>query len=767
MPAEPSHLPEENAEDHLEVGARLPAIVNGAAPAASAWPVLPTWEIETNESQVTFGNLMHALRRRFLWAALAAVAAAVPVAALLWWLIPIHHEAASLLHVKSREDRILPVTNPYDRGRASEDYDIFRQTQAALIKSPFVLSAALRKPGIRQLPMLADEENPVGFLEQNVEASYPNNAELLRVSMEGEHPGQLVKLVNAITQAYLEETVHARRRELLQRVEELRRQHVRNRDEIRKGREEIHKIKTQVGAQDSMQARLRHKLELEKLSKLDEERSQLETRIHEVDLKTALIGAATANHHDVKLPAYLIEEQLEADEQYRRLKQELDGAQQQYAFIAATARPTATSVQRAAAHVNLLTRQLKARRQQLQRRIEQKLIDEMAGESNHPATLNMLQTERQILAARLKKVTQAHEEQIAYVRQLDDFNALLDIKQQDLDHLVSTNRAVQAEIHDLTVLLDSPERIRKFQDATVPSSNSRVVKYLQVAAGSLLAVLLTVGGIALWDIHGRRLNNTREISSTAGIQVLGVLPALRGNWRMRWMSTDVLDEVVVESVDSIRTALMRSGHRGHPNRVIMITSATGGEGKTMLASHLATSFARAGRRTLLIDADVHNPQHHEIFGVSGSRGLCDALRGGTDAETFVQPTDYEGLSILPTGQFDEVSQRAMANDPIKMNMKELRGNYDFIVIDAGPVLTSTTPLLLGQLSDANVFSARRDVSRLPKIYDARDRLRAVGIEVLGAVVHGAAAEVRHSGMSKPSVNGHAAHAAEEELVQQT
>ncbi len=76
---------------------------------------------------------------------------------------------------------------------------------------------------------------------------------------------------------------------------------------------------------------------------------------------------------------------------------------------------------------------------------------------------------------------------------------------------------------------------------------------------------------------------------------------------------------MLESIDATRTMLVHAARTGS-HRVVMITSAVGGEGKTSLASHLATSLARSGLRTLLIDADLRSPSIHRLFDLPAGRG---------------------------------------------------------------------------------------------------------------------------------------------------
>ena len=89
------------------------------------------------------------------------------------------------------------------------------------------------------------------------------------------------------------------------------------------------------------------------------------------------------------------------------------------------------------------------------------------------------------------------------------------------------------------------------------------------------------------------------------------------------------------------------------------------------------------------------------------------------------------------GYRDGSTDQALASDVVGKLLAELRQRFDLVVIDTGPVLTSPDAMLLGQHVDGAVISVRRDVSRLPKVTEACNRLRSVGVQIAGAVVNGA------------------------------
>jgi capsular exopolysaccharide synthesis family protein len=173
-------------------------------------------------------------------------------------------------------------------------------------------------------------------------------------------------------------------------------------------------------------------------------------------------------------------------------------------------------------------------------------------------------------------------------------------------------------------------------------------------------------------------------------------------------------------------------------RVVMVTSALEGEGKTTVAGHLAVSLARAGFRTLLIDGDLRRPTLHRMFGVPLDPGFNEVLRGEAMVAETVRATGLSGLSFLSGGYWQENETiRALAQDGIKSFFDELRGVYDFIIVDSSPVLPVVDPLVIGQHVDGVLFSILREVSRLPSVYAAYERMTGLGIRILGAVINGA------------------------------
>ena len=170
-------------------------------------------EPESGEG-IRFGSLLHSLRRRWLiatgWGLLSAAIACV----FLWWLIPEEYEAEAYLRVRPQGDEII---GPRGSKPSDKAYEIYKETQKQLIRGPVVLNAALRVPGISQLPMIRDEgDKPVEWLMDELVVITSPETQLIKVALRGPRIEELKKIVNAIVQAYEEQIIQVERQEQLQ-----------------------------------------------------------------------------------------------------------------------------------------------------------------------------------------------------------------------------------------------------------------------------------------------------------------------------------------------------------------------------------------------------------------------------------------------------------------------------------------------------------------------------------------------------------------------
>ncbi len=390
-------------------------------------------------------------------------------------------------------------------------------------------------------------------------------------------------------------------------------------------------------------------------------------------------------------------------------------------------------------------RKLKSLNEELEERkttIRAELKNQRDGQNDSEYRLARLQMENTIKALEREevKLTEAVAALEKDVERIGKTTNEIVFLQSEIRNDTATRDTVAGALSRLKMDLHSPPRIAVYQEAELQKKDIR--KQLLATIAAPIVVLLAVCMTLAWvEYRQRKIHTAGEVAQGLGIRVVGAIPRLPNLERhiVGVGDPDMEGHPVLESIDAIRTLLLHDAAT-QGTRVVMVTSAVEGEGKTTLAAHLASSLARAGRKTLLVDADLRQPAVHQLFELPMQPGFSEVLLGEVEVADSVQATTLDGLSVLTAGQWDREVILSLARDGVEGIFERLREEFDFIIVDSHPVLPATDSLLVGQQSDAVILSVMRQVSQMPRVYVAAQRLTALKIRVLGAVVNGADAE---------------------------
>ena len=364
----------------------------------------------------------------------------------------------------------------------------------------------------------------------------------------------------------------------------------------------------------------------------------------------------------------------------------------------------------------------------------------MAAGSSQDAQLNKAQLENSVaaLTENIAKLDEQIKDMEAKADKIGAWNNDLEAQRGEILRLEKVLDDIGTEKDKLNVELNAQPRVSIWQNADLQKRDIKK-QAIAAAAAPVAVVLFVCMGVAWLDVRQRRVRSAGEVASGLGIRVVGAVPGVPYLER-RLVGPNGEPQLeghpVLESFDSIRTQLLRDDG-AEAARVLLVTSAGPGEGKTTLAAHLASSLARAGRKTLLIDGDLRRPGVHQLFELPQQPGFSEVLLAEVETAEAVQATPQDGLSIMAAGQWDREVMQALARDGLEGVFERLREEFDFIVIDSHPVLAATDSLLIGQQADGVILSVLRDVSQTPRVYSASQKLAALGLRVLGAVVNGA------------------------------
>lgn len=705
-------------------------------PAQQPWqPSANMWlDAQQEQGGLDFSSVVHSLRRRWLPAILIAATLASILAVALFIFVPTTYEAVAMIRVNTSQSSVLGgrtmMTN-------MTEYDAYKQTQGQLITSPLVLNDALRDLEPKALQTLMAERNQLDFLQEEVHVDYGKQlGEIIRVTMKGYNREETIQIVQAVVDSYLSEVAGAEEAELMRKLQALRDMERTQQVAYKEKLDKINKLAKELGTSDTDMAEMNERIAFERYQMTMRKVDLLKTQAEE--LQTQLYMAQTmAQGAEVEPNPYDVDMMLEQDVQYKEAKMMMDQLDEQLAQGGAAPRgPTAN---RFAFQRSQLQRTLDQRRRELTPKIVHILKRELYkhDEIADRQSVTSLQAELNATAKRYEIALKEAEDEKNKIEHLTNYSAELDADKSSLKGLEDTLNEVAVEKFRTEMDLKGTQRIDLVQPAIIPDEDAFFFKLAEVGAAWLLAFLSLAGGIVGWDYLSQRVNVSRDVEKRVGVPVIGTLPIVRGRASLAGGGKS---SGITDSIDSIRAAIMygRAGIRS-----ILVTSAVGQEGKSTVASQLAVSLARSGLKTVLVDGDVRGPSQHAVFGLPPDRGLCDVLRNQVDLPSVVQATPAENLWILPAGRCDQAAFHALAGPSLTTVMQHLKEQFDFVVVDSGPVLTGPEPMIFGQHVDGAVLSSRRDISQVPKVEEAFSRLRSVGIPVIGSVVNGIASETRN------------------------
>jgi polysaccharide biosynthesis transport protein len=209
------------------------------------------------------------------------------------------------------------------------------------------------------------------------------------------------------------------------------------------------------------------------------------------------------------------------------------------------------------------------------------------------------------------------------------------------------------------------------------------------------------------------------------------------------ITSSEMPSLLADAFRATITSILFSGENGDRPRVIVITSANPGEGKTTVSSNLALALAEIDQvllrqSVLLIDGDLRRPRLHEIFGVPNRWGLTDLLEGKTPpsgCEGMVFKTGFRNMCLLPAGS-STVNILALLHSPRALQfMNRMREQFHTVIIDTPPMLNMPDARVLGRLADGVILVVRSGETMRDAAVAAKRRLTEDGARVLGTVLN--------------------------------
>lgn len=296
-----------------------------------------------------------------------------------------------------------------------------------------------------------------------------------------------------------------------------------------------------------------------------------------------------------------------------------------------------------------------------------------------------------------------------------------------------TRQAVGADGKTRTVKSQAQVLIEPNESAILPSSPSSPDPTRILPIGLLLGLLVGYAVAAVRHHNDTKVRHVDDIEAVAGTGVLGVLP----------MSKDLGSELGEarrskafherEALRKLRTNLRFVDVDNQP-RSIVVSSANQGEGKSTVASNLATVLAESGEQVVLVDADLRRSAVARAFDLDGSVGLSEVLAGTIPLGDALQTTEVAGLQILAGGTTPPNPSELLGSHRMEALIAELSDKH-FVILDAPPLLPVTDAALLTRSADGAVLVVAAGSTHKEALERAAATLRAVDGKVLGVILN--------------------------------
>ncbi|MBO4711744.1 polysaccharide biosynthesis tyrosine autokinase [bacterium] len=319
----------------------------------------------------------------------------------------------------------------------------------------------------------------------------------------------------------------------------------------------------------------------------------------------------------------------------------------------------------------------------------------------------------------------------------------LDINYSKLRREVETNKKLydivleRSKEADLSALLKN-NNIRMIDRALVSNIPVKPRKQIILLAGFAIALVLASLAVFLVEFFDTKFKSFKELETISGKSLLGIIPKFQQIDTSQFKEISFEDKsgksLAVEAFRSLRTNIKLSNPDSRL-KIMLVTSSVPHEGKTIVSSNLASSYSVAGKKVLLIDADMRKPRVHKVFGLKNEKGLSTLIVGEHSMGDVVNKNVYEGLDVVTAGIIPPNPAELLESSRFSDILKDFSEIYDVVIIDTPPLTpvsdaATIAPMTDGLILAVNINETPRDIFK-----SVIANISKPGITLLGVVVN--------------------------------
>jgi capsular exopolysaccharide synthesis family protein len=509
------------------------------------------------------------------------------------------------------------------------------------------------------------------FLKRRMSLMPVRNTKLIGITVYSEDKNDAARLANVIAETYRDYRLHLRRQLTLNGIKVLEDQFQSEGEQIQAVQTNVDNLRKELSVNDSDPNSMipTPTLSQEQLRNYNAMRLEGETRYMKLDKQLTQLQALSPDKQRDVLPTLI------PDPALSDLLNKLHEAQQSFVTLTNDYSPADLHIARLQSMIEELNRQIDARVAGIMASLE-----------------NQVQSEKAALDALTASVETAKEkDQTDYTKGQPYW-----LEKRQLGNMIEFHRLLAAKIEAEKLDLEIPKTsIVEITGPAEPGDNPvKPNKTLNIVLGVVIGLIMGVGLAFFIEYLDTSVKTIDEVERAFQSPVLGVIPQNVG-----YLVDEGLESPHAEAYRVLRTNILFS-RKDEKLNTIVVVSAGAGEGKSITVVNLATVFAQAGQRILVVDSDLRRPTLHKQLHVGNNIGLTNYLLKQNQLEEVIQTTSVPMLDFMASGKLPSTSMSILGSAQMKEMVAELKQRYDFIFFDSPPILG---------VSDASVLASEVDM----------------------------------------------------------
>ncbi|MFW6107023.1 MAG: polysaccharide biosynthesis tyrosine autokinase [bacterium] len=652
--------------------------------------------------------------------------------AVMWWQFEPVYKAQAWLRIENRRPYIAFPTKDGSRQ--------FVNTQVALIRSPLVIEPALSKLDVSGITELAGRRDKVKWLGDKINVKSVGNSEFFVVSYESPNRQNAADVVNAVIDAFEVARGSADADRTQKIVELLDTEQRRRESKVSELRERVRQMTKEATGKDPYAAKPEAETAAENpLSGLHMQLADAEVKRTVAEVQAQALEQSIASS-EFEIPDGVIQEAVDNHSEVQAVEEAIAArtktlAEYEGTLVGGKEHPRYVELSEVLAED-------KDRLERVRQQASQEIRSKMRGDWHNRREGELAELQSQVEDYRMMQQAfqKLCDENIESRQATSSISLDLEFARIELARAQEIRNRIADRIETLKTEQRAPDRIDLQKEATPPQVPVEVLPVKKLSLLSLALFALPFSLAVGWELLVRRVGDADRLEQDAQVPVVGEIARLpvRNGRNYGFSNRHALRGMGMfeESVDTLRTCLVMS-ERLENMKVVLVTSAVSGEGKTSVAVQLAVSLARAsGKRTLLVDADMRAPDIHGLLDLPLEPGFCDVLAGDCSLKDAIQTEFSEKVHVLTAGEMHTSPHRLVGNGTLSPTFERFREEYGYVVVDSPPILAVGEALVLARQADASLICAMRDSSRVDQVRRAYDRLIGAGTRPCGVVLNG-------------------------------